>query len=403
MRLYSRSDLVLIGGLTAAGFVVFSGPISTGISMAGEIEKAWGLNLIPGLLILTAVLIVHTQSRRQEFRTQSQTAGAEAHQAQERAAELERLVSFGSSLSHSLDIAAVRNVVLRGLPQLAGRDDLWVVAHTNGHWETMVGATGADQDLIDSAREKVVEYRVSGAVTDLTDGKWFMLDGESCLPLMAGNAATGVIGVPRDSPPLSNSQRHVLAAAGAILAIALRNADLFREVRENALRDGLTGCFTRTHGLEMFASELRRARRSKLPIAAVMVDLDHFKQVNDRYGHQCGDAVLAAVGRRLRELLRSSDVKCRYGGEEFLIVLPETPLEGAERVAESLRREVSNLVVPWGSESLSITLSLGVAVAESEETDPSPIIARADVALYRAKETGRNCVRVDAGSSTRAA
>ena len=125
-----------------------------------------------------------------------------------------------------------------------------------------------------------------------------------------------------------------------------------------------------------------------------MFDIDHFKDINDRYGHLCGDAVLAAVGARMREVLRGSDVKCRYGGEEFLVLLPETPIEGAKRVADTLRRELAEMSVPWKDDGLSITASFGVTMAQPSEIDTKALIDRADQALYRAKDQGRNCVRL---------
>ena len=178
-------------------------------------------------------------------------------------------------------------------------------------------------------------------------------------------------------------------------AITLRNAELFREVRENSLRDGLTGCFNRTHAIEVIDTELRRARRSQAPVSLIMFDIDHFKDVNDKHGHLCGDAVLAAVGVRMRDVLRGSDLKCRYGGEEFLVLLPETPLEGAKRVADTLRRELADMQVDWKNEPVKITASFGVAGALPSEIDTQAIIGRADAALYRAKDQGRNCVRLD--------
>src|SRR5260221_706824 len=158
-------------------------------------------------------------------------------------------------------------------------------------------------------------------------------------------------------------------APGRVLGIALRNAQLFQELREHSLRDGLTQCFNRTHALEVLDVELRRARRSQMPLTLIMFDLDHFKEVNDRYGHLCGDAVLAAVGIRMRDVLRGSDLKCRYGGEEFLVLLPETPLEGAKRVADTLRRELADLPIHWKDETLSITASFGVSMALPSEID----------------------------------
>jgi diguanylate cyclase (GGDEF)-like protein len=125
-----------------------------------------------------------------------------------------------------------------------------------------------------------------------------------------------------------------------------------------------------------------------------MLDIDHFKKVNDQYGHLGGDAVLAAVGAKLREVLRASDLKCRYGGEEFLVLLPETPLDGAKRVADTLCRDLANLPIRWQEHTISITASLGVAVAYRAEFDTPALIGRADAALYRAKHHGRNCVQL---------
>ena len=185
----------------------------------------------------------------------------------------------------------------------------------------------------------------------------------------------------------------MLAAAVTLLGTSLRNSQLFREVKDNSLRDGLTGCYNRTHTLDVIGAELRRARRSHQPVSLIMLDIDHFKQINDRYGHLCGDAVLATVGARMREALRGSDHKCRYGGEEFLVLLPETPIEGGRRVAETLRRAFADRVFPWKDERLQITASFGVSVALPSETDVHALIGRADRALYQAKHAGRNCVR----------
>jgi diguanylate cyclase (GGDEF)-like protein len=215
----------------------------------------------------------------------------------------------------------------------------------------------------------------------------------ACFPMIIAGTPVGVLGVDAE-PPLNDQQRRMLTAAAALLAVSLKNAELFREVHENSVRDSLTGCFNRKHALEVMDSELRRARRSRLPLSMVMFDLDHFKRINDRHGHLAGDAVLAAVGGRMKAVLRGSDLRCRYGGEEFLILLPETPLTGAIRVAENLRREMEAHPVVWNEESISMTASFGVTAITTGEVDPLAIMARADGALYRAKAQGRNCVRV---------
>jgi diguanylate cyclase (GGDEF)-like protein len=208
----------------------------------------------------------------------------------------------------------------------------------------------------------------------------------------------GVLGVTTPDADLEPVRYRVIEAAAALLAVSMKNAQLFREVRENSMRDALTGCVLRTHAAEVIDAELRRARRTQMPISLMMFDLDHFKQINDRYGHLCGDAVLAAVGRCMREVLRGSDLKCRYGGEEFLVLLPETPLSGARRVAETLRSQIEQRPVLWEAHTLTCTASFGITQAVPAEMDIEAMIGRADAALYQAKKDGRNCVRVHADS-----
>jgi diguanylate cyclase (GGDEF)-like protein len=137
-----------------------------------------------------------------------------------------------------------------------------------------------------------------------------------------------------------------------------------------------------------------------MPVSLIMFELDHFKDIDDRYGHICSDAVLSAVGTRMKEVLRGSDLKCRYAGERFLVLLPETPLHGARRVAETLRREIAERSVPWSGEGLSITASFGLAQTIPGEVNVQAVIARADQAVDRAKDDGRNCVRIAAETAT---
>jgi diguanylate cyclase (GGDEF)-like protein len=219
-----------------------------------------------------------------------------------------------------------------------------------------------------------------------------------CFPMVVGGHPVGVLGVVPD-PPVTEPDGVMLAAAAALLGAALKNAELFEIVHENSVRDSLTECFNRRHTLEVIDAELRRARRSGLPLALLMFDLDHFKAVNDQYGHMCGDAVLAAVGQRMKAL-RGSDVKCRWGGEEFLVLLPDTPPAGAQRVAELIRRDLEAHPVRWRVADIEvdirITASFGLATVTPGESDATAIIARADAALYRAKADGRNRVCVAA-------
>jgi diguanylate cyclase (GGDEF)-like protein len=221
--------------------------------------------------------------------------------------------------------------------------------------------------------------------------------------MLIGGKPVGIILI-QETPALSVQDCRALEAAAALGAISIRNMQTLIETRENSLRDALTGCFNRAHAVETLNAELRRAQRARTPLSMMMFDVDKFKAVNDSYGHLAGDQLLAEVGKRLAELLRTSDVKCRYGGDEFLLILPDTPAGGARQLAESLRYELSRISVPVGDGEMTMTVSVGVVTAAKNEMDAKALISRADKALYRAKHAGRNRVYIaelDAGASLR--
>ncbi len=161
---------------------------------------------------------------------------------------------------------------------------------------------------------------------------------------------------------------------------------------EQATHDQLTGLYNRRHVEDVLRKELDRAQRHARPLAVAMLDADHFKNINDTYGHQTGDEVLRAISDRCRRTLRSNDVLGRYGGEEFLIVFPETNLEEAGAVAERLRVAVAESPIQVGDNALAVTVSIGVASFAAGQ-DLEKLFERADSALYAAKQDGRNLVR----------
>lgn len=164
------------------------------------------------------------------------------------------------------------------------------------------------------------------------------------------------------------------------------------QLREAAIRDPLTGLYNRRYLDETMKRELARAAREGHPISIFMGDIDHFKQLNDSYGHQVGDEVLKALGEVLREHARSSDIPCRYGGEEFVVILPDMPLEAARERAELLRRDFADLRFAFGDTQLGSTVSIGISVYPDHGTTADELIGAADQALYDAKQTGRNRV-----------
>jgi diguanylate cyclase (GGDEF)-like protein len=384
MRLVGRHDVYWLVVITIAVFAIFSRPLGTLLDYAHDLDRARGLQLMPGLVVLTGAFFFHQFRKRQEMRAKASAAVAEARLATERAVEMERLVTFGQALARSLDRASIRSATTEHLPKLAGGRGAWALMRTSGGWLPLTdgGEAGGRQ------RERAAARAIGEADADIG-----ITVGDVCLPLVVAGKPVGVIGVSAE-PPLTEVQRSALIAAAALLAVQVKNAELFQEVRENSVRDGLTGCFNRKAAIEVMDAELRRARRSQMPVSMVMFDLDFFKDVNDKHGHLCGDAVLAAVGSRMNAVLRGSDLKCRYGGEEFLILLPDTPLAGARRVAETLRRDLEEHPVQWHEEMVVVTGSFGITGITPGEVDTKIIIGRADAALYRAKEAGRNCIRV---------
>ncbi|MBT9501278.1 MAG: GGDEF domain-containing protein [Burkholderiaceae bacterium] len=168
-------------------------------------------------------------------------------------------------------------------------------------------------------------------------------------------------------------------------------------MRRLATRDGLTGVYNRRHFLDLLEREWSRAQRYDTAAAMLLLDVDHFKNINDQFGHLCGDAMLKAVAEALMEILRQPDVLARFGGEEFIVFLPQTDPLGAIDVAERMRDCIERLSLDWEGQSVSVTISVGVAAMRPEHVTVDHLIHDADVALYAAKAAGRNCVRAGDG------
>jgi diguanylate cyclase (GGDEF)-like protein/PAS domain S-box-containing protein len=165
-------------------------------------------------------------------------------------------------------------------------------------------------------------------------------------------------------------------------------------LREQATRDPLTGLYNRRYLHETMERELARAKRENYPISVLMIDIDHFKNFNDMHGHQAGDEILIALGGLLHASVRQGDIACRYGGEEFIIIMPGVHEVDAERRAEAIRNDFCKLRVNYGGVDLSATTSVGIAFFPQHGDSMNEIIKAADAALYEAKQAGRNCVRV---------
>jgi len=192
-----------------------------------------------------------------------------------------------------------------------------------------------------------------------------------------------------------NAWRQWACAVAEYIGLALSNLALRQSLQIQARHDPLTDLFNRRYMEEALEREVRRAERSGRPMGVVMADLDHFKRYNDTLGHEAGDRLLVALAECLRAQVRAGDIVCRYGGEEFLIILPEASLELLTQRAEELRASVGRQLHELSIEGMPpVTMSLGVACFPMHARDASELVCAADEALYRAKRAGRDRVEI---------
>lgn len=216
-----------------------------------------------------------------------------------------------------------------------------------------------------------------------------------CLPIASKNRVWGVLHLRRRFPAAFAAEDIQLAQAIAYqFALAMQRAYLFDEVNLLAITDPVTGLFNHRKMSRDLKREVVRSKRYRHPFSYIMVDIDHFKDFNDLYGHQAGDSLLHMVARSLETGRREVDRVYRYGGEEFSILLPETEIQEAFEVAEKLRKQIESMEVEVEdfAEPLSVTVSMGVASYPDDGAGPEVIVTSADSAMYAAKESGRNRV-----------
>ncbi|HJV29016.1 MAG TPA: diguanylate cyclase, partial [Gaiellaceae bacterium] len=254
--------------------------------------------------------------------------------------------------------------------------------------ETAVEATGATGGMLIGSDGQVVEVGTPGRGTDQLE-----------LPLQAGESTFGTLFL--FGRNFDDESRLTAASLVGQSVIALDNAKLHRIVERQAFVDGLTGLANRRQAEDSLATELSRAARFGGPLSIVIGDLDGFKAVNDDHGHPVGDTVLREFARMLERSVRDVDVAARWGGEEFLLVLPGTDAEGAVRLAERIREQLEGQTLLTPNGAVRVTASFGVAEAQ-EESRPTQLVAAADAALYEAKRSGKNRVgRAQAGNEVR--
>lgn len=218
-----------------------------------------------------------------------------------------------------------------------------------------------------------------------------------CIPILAQGETLGILHLQAtdDVPQMNASELSFKTTFAAQVGLSIANIRLREALRTQSVRDALTGLYNRRYLEETLEREMRRAARAEQSLGILMIDLDHFKNFNDTYGHDAGDAVLRETGASLTKGIRAEDFVCRFGGEEFVVILPTADPETSRTRAERLRTKMRELTIMYQGKSLGmVTISVGVAAFPAHGTSPKELMAAADAALYEAKRGGRDKVVV---------
>lgn len=207
-------------------------------------------------------------------------------------------------------------------------------------------------------------------------------------PIKGHQALLGHIGI-KGLPDADKDKFIILAHQ---FALALQRVKLYQEVEQSATTDSLTGTHTRRYLMDRLSEELERAALRQTALSLLMIDVDHFKDFNDKHGHLVGDQVLRSISLVIAENIREIDYVGRYGGEEFCAVLPDTDSEGGLFVAERIRKAVEETIIDAYDAKLNVTVSIGIASFPQDARNTMELIDKADLALYRSKKRGRNCI-----------
>lgn len=216
------------------------------------------------------------------------------------------------------------------------------------------------------------------------------------IPILNGDECLGVLALGRDKPNYEFSEEQIQFGSlfASITALIIINSQLRETLKQQSIHDALTGLFNRRYMEETLKQEISRAARQNHLLGIIMLDIDHFKKFNDSFGHQAGDSLLSQLGQFLQTNIRTEDTACRYGGEEFILILPNVSLETVKERAQVLREEFLHLKVHTNNTMVGTTISLGIGMYPQHGQTPESLIQSADSALYRAKQGGRNRVEV---------
>ena len=347
-----------------------------------------------------------TESKRTEEELQKANQQLEAwvSELEERTQEMTLLNELGDILRACLTTEEAYNVIARVAQQIfpIRVGALYVIAPTRNLVEAVAvwGDTPLAENTFDPqecwalrrGRTHWVESSKSGLICQHIHQP--PSNGYLCIPMMAQSEALGILHLMQpDNVKMTETKQRMAIAMAEHIAMALSNLKLHETLRSQSIRDPLTGLFNRRFMEESLELEIRRATRNQRPLGMIMMDLDHFKYFNDNFGHEAGDLLLKELGALLKNNIRGEDIACRYGGEEFTIILPEGTGAVTLQRAEFFKDAIQRLDVHYRNQPLGqLTASMGVSVFPDHSRNAQSLIEAADKALYRSKHAGRNCV-----------
>ena len=318
---------------------------------------------------------------------------------------------IGNIIVSTFDVDKVLQLIVRGIRDVTGADACSIMLlDEEGESLSIRASEGIPQEVADSVNIRKGE-NIAGWVAqegrpllipNIEEDSRFKCTAKGrystnsvlSVPLKAKERLLGVINVNRlvSTRPFNSNDENLLMIFANQAAIALENARLYHKLEKMAITDGLTGLANHRAFQEQLVSELARASRFFQEVSLLIIDIDHFKSINDTYGHQRGDHVLRCVGQSLQKLVRKMDLVARYGGEEFAIIMPQTPKSEALRIAERIRANVGKQRWVEEDPTRAVTLSVGVSEYPNDGQDPARLVELADQALYQSKQAGRNRV-----------
>lgn len=327
---------------------------------------------------------------------------------------VEALMAVSKRLNNLLDTTTIFSILLEEIHKvfsfdtgsifLVERDKVRVIKATGYGGrspEAEIFMSTADFRLADfPTYQEIVQTGLPLLIPDTdNDPRWYHIPETSYIhswigcPITVEGKVIAVFSLDKEETGYFNAN-HVqqLQAFAGQAAMAVRNAMLFSELSTMAKTDPLTGLLNRREFENQGSSEMQRCKRYNRGVAILMLDLDFFKSVNDSYGHAAGDSVLKALSANLKASLRMADIACRYGGEEFVVLAPETTLKGAAELAERIRSRMETTFVSVGDDMITITVSIGIAETAGRTVALETLTDEADKALYAAKSGGRNAV-----------